>query len=238
MGAGINIELLNSKFDAVIVDVYNNRGYVDDAYDIAYLEKYLNLRTEKGVILLHCLDFMGTILASGLDIPMFPSVLTTMIRRIRSLVSEKIFIIPMWSSYLIWVGEPPKQLRIKSESVNWTDQFFRSRIYEITTVEIGIQNLQKPWTFDKITRSKNDLLMTLTKDNSGKMRKLQFLLDIMTPVLERGDKKEITEAIRLLSSNNYRSVAKNHMLSFLYALRLEWKKALRLLDNQYLFHRK
>lgn len=74
---------VNSRFDTIIVDVYDEKGYVDEAYDIEWIEKYLSFRNSEGKVVFHCIDMIGSILAANTPIPQTPTVLSTMVRRIR-----------------------------------------------------------------------------------------------------------------------------------------------------------
>lgn len=214
---------VESRYDTIIVDVYDEKGYVDDAYDTDWIKKYLSLRKNKGKVVFHCMDIIGSIIAANIPVPQTPTVLSTMVERIRKVTNEDIYIIPMWSSYLLWVGPPPHNISTEHKPLKWVDEFFKSRMNKIDKEE-SIPQLNKPWTYEKLQIVNKSIVDHLGNSNRDIYNKF---IDIMGPILQNKlTNKQLDQIINQLKETKQNELLDAYSLSFLYAMREHWAKAL------------
>lgn len=231
-----NIGNINSKFDLVMVDVYSAVGYVDDAYDIEWIKTFLSKRKSNGRIVFHCVDTVGSLIALGSSIPKLPSVLGTMLKRIRALTDDKIYIIPLWSSYLLWIGEPPFRIKTNKVSLEWLNRFLLARMIEIDLPEESSMVLPRPWTYTKISENDNVLLKRLEEIGGNSLVNLKSMTAIMGPVLNGSvEKRSIQSRIKEMNNTELFDTNKRHAQSFLSAMIKDWSEALDYLDDKIKF---
>lgn len=230
------VKKLNTKFDTILIDVYDEKGYVDDAYDTEWIKIFLSLRKEKGRLVFHCMDLTGSFLAAGIPLLLIPSVLSTMLKRIRAVTNENIYVVPLWSSYLLWIGEPPQKIKSSILPVQWVDLFFHSRMMPIETIDVNkLEAFSRPWTYERLEENNKSLLFELNRRAPFLLSKFNHLVQIMEPALQRNSTvQELETIIKTLSSSISENddVSSNHALSFLYAMIRNWSEAFRVLSKQ------
>lgn len=155
-----------------------------------------------------------------------------MVQRIKSLTDEPIFIVPLWSSYLIWIGERPKIIETEKASVKWLDSFLRSRMSKIDLQEgLFISELPVAWTYLYLESINKGLLSEVHVHAPEEFKKFTNLPNLMSPILTRTPSHtDITNIMHnLIKINNKASI---HAASFLSAITKNCDEAINLLDGQ------
>ena len=223
---------IHNQFDTIIIDVYDENGYVDAAYGVKAIETYLSLKKDNGRLVIHCLDILGTLLAAKVPLPTSPSILSTMIQRIKTLTDEYIYIVPLWSSYLIWVGPFPESIETEKKPVKWLDTFLKSRMNKIDLPEgHNISELTAPWSYLQLDKINKGIFIDLNTFAPEELKKINLLLNLMSPILKGNQsQKEIDSIINsLLETNNDASL---HAVSFILATIGNWADAFGVLEDK------
>ena len=215
------------KFDLIIVDVYDEKGYVSEAYDEQFFSLYLKLLRPNGRIVFHCVEFSGTLLATETEIKKVPSIFITMIMLIKSMTLKDIFVIPMWSSYLLWVGNLGEKIDSCYNEVRWLDLFFKNRIIPIIREVHNIPQIERPWTYTKIQEYEKSIIDNLFLEDPDVYYRLTEIIEIMGPLLNNKDKSlDYSTAEYSLKTLENKEHSIEHELSFIYALNKNWEKAM------------
>lgn len=223
------------KFDTIIIDVYDENGYVDDAYDVEWIENYLSLRKKNGKVVFHCMDIIGSLLAAEVPLPTTPTILSTMLQRIRTVTDEQIFIVPLWSSYLLWIGPHPNKIETVIPQVKWLDSFLRYRMNSIDIPDQNISVLSRPWTYTRIEEMNQCVFLELSKSEPVELERFNDLVQMMSPVLQgKSSINQINNIINTLSKSFIDNTGSNHALSFLFAMVGNWTDSFKVLEDQHL----
>ncbi|WP_226567858.1 class I SAM-dependent methyltransferase [Bacillus stratosphericus] len=223
---------IHNNFDTIIIDVYDENGYVDAAYGVEAIKTYLSLKKDNGRMVIHCLDILGTLLAAEVPLPTSSSILSTMIQRIKTVTDEPIYIVPLWSSYLIWVGPPPKSIETEKKPVKWLDTFLKSRMIKIDLPEgPNISELAVPWTYLQLEKINKGILLDLNTFAPEELKKFNILLNLVGPILKvKLSQKEINSIKNsLFEINNDASL---HAASFILATIGNWTDAFGVLEGK------
>ncbi len=157
--------LEEGSFDAILVDVYDNHGYVKSAYEEPWIHRYFNLLRAGGRLLLHCVDPTAMLLALNLPIP---GDLMSPLREWLTLHntwwgdSVEVYVVPLWTTYLVWFGPAPGPISepLPNPAATWIDQFFRKRFLPVYALP-GDEYRPRSWTFDALTNLEAEVLQTV-----------------------------------------------------------------------------
>lgn len=214
-----------TDFKTIIVDVYNEQGYVEEAYDTEWIEKYLSLKNKDGILILHCLDILGTLTAAGISIPKVSTILNSLISSVRKITNEEIYIVPLWTSYLLWIGPFPERIETNVKELKWLDKFFRLRMCSVESLGKDLPVLDTPWSYERLELVNTSIVESL-KENDNEYDKYSNLIKILSNVLQKEPTiDEIDKSIDMLENLNINSNAKIHLYSFLLAMQEEWGMA-------------
>ncbi|GGE69550.1 hypothetical protein [Priestia taiwanensis] len=223
---------IKSTFDTVIIDVYDEDGYVDDAYDVEWMKTYLSLRKKNGRVVFHCMDLLATLLAAEVPLPTTPTILSTMLHRIRSVTDEPVYIVPLWSSYLLWIGPPPERIETNIPHVQWLDSFLCSRM-KLVDVSESKSIFSRPWTYTNIAEVNSNVLLELKQSVPELLERFNTLVEVMGPVLQKPPTDDqIYSAINSLQGSALCEARNIHALSFLYAMLGNWQDSSKGLEEK------
>ncbi len=225
-------DLIKSKYDTIVIDVYDNRGYVDDAYDTEWISNFLKLRKNNGKVLFHCIDFTATLLAANITIPSIPSFLISMIKRIRLITKEPIYIVPLWSTYLVWIGPYPKKIHSKLPQIQWVDRFFRSRIRVINEINYDVEMIKKPWSYDVYEFTRLQMIKFLKEMVPKGMEKIHELKKMAEVFDNQQDIHKIDKIITYYKDNRKSRYEFNQIISVLYAMKGDWNNSMNFLEEK------
>ncbi|MFJ7407635.1 MULTISPECIES: class I SAM-dependent methyltransferase [unclassified Lysinibacillus] len=226
------LQSVHSDYDTIIVDVYNEQGYVEEAYDSVWIEKYLSLKKKDGIVILHCLDILGTLTAADISVPKVSTILNSLISSVRKLTNEEIYIVPLWTSYLLWIGPVPRRIDTNVEELNWLDKFFRLRLCQVDILNNDLPVLDTPWSYQRINQVNSSIVESLKELDYSEYDKYSNLIKILSNVLQKEPTiDEINMSIDMLENLNIGANPKIHLYSFLLAMKEEWVNAENVLDD-------
>ena len=101
---------------------------------------------------------------------------------------KDIFVIPMWSSYLLWVGNLGEKIDSCYNEVRWLDLFFKNRIIPIIREVHNIPQIERPWTYTKIQDYEKSIIDNLFLEDPDVYYRLTEIIEIMGPLLNNKDK--------------------------------------------------
>lgn len=142
------------QFDAVVVDLYNNNGYVEEAYSAEILASAVALLTSRGVIILNCFDPAAKYLSFGLTFePPLPSPALAVAHRIAALGLE-VTVHPQWSSMAV-VGKrynrgSNQDLCLKSSPLRWLNLFNLATSKRIEEMQATLTPMSSDYTFEAL----------------------------------------------------------------------------------------
>jgi len=147
------------KFDLILVDVYNFKGYVENIY------KDMELLNEKlysnGVIAFHCLDPMIKYSSFNFRFNELRPSPSYEISSLASLYFDNVYTIPLWTSSLILAEKNELTLfkHINSKSTfelnkiyNWLDKFYKFRISKFNKLEDTFTRFKAPLDYKFIEK--------------------------------------------------------------------------------------
>ena len=162
------------QFDAIMIDVYSDQGYVQELYDAPLLRRLAARLTPHGVVLLHCLDPMMKFPSFRVVMPELPpSPSCTVARHLASLGMD-VAVYPMWSTALVAASRDPRSLDWPPSAGSpggraaeaWSDQFFASRRMSIEVLERFVAPLDGEWSYANLARLDGRNTATLVKARS------------------------------------------------------------------------
>ncbi len=226
------LQNIHSDFDTIIVDVYNEYGYVEEAYDSKWIEKYLALKKKDGIVILHCLDILGTLTAADISVPKCPTILNSLISSVRKLTNDELYIVPLWTSYLLWIGPFPKKIETNVAELKWLDTFFRLRVCPVDVLDQDLLILDTPWSYQKLEQVNSSIVESLKEQDCTEYNKYSNFIKILSNVLQKEPTiDKINLSLDMLEKINIDSNAKIHLYSFLLAMKEEWIMAEDVLDD-------
>lgn len=219
--------LEKGSFDAVVIDVYDHRGYVKPAYEEPWIHRYLELVRKGGRLLLHCIDPTATLLALNLPIP---ATVASPLRELLTLrdiafgAAVEVYIIPLWTTYLVWIGPAPDPISdpLCSPAVAWLDKFLRKRLLPIPALP-GDTYSPRSWAPSILGELETAVMQTTFQRMAWLQPLTVQLFDELEKVLRpraQYSGKDIDDILLNLANLGGRTVlAKHYAVSFLHTLK-------------------
>ncbi|MBI3660951.1 hypothetical protein HY230_10855 [Candidatus Acetothermia bacterium] len=167
-----------SHFDAIIVDVYDDKGYVNELYRLPGLKHLLSCLSDRGTLVLHCLDPMMKFRSLGSLISPPPESATLRIMEEILQLGLQTCIYPSWTSAMIVASSKSldsngsirwaqKLLGVETANpLRWLNAHLRSRLMTPVCFRQDLRSGITCGTFQELyaeeARCKNNLIEVLT----------------------------------------------------------------------------
>lgn len=119
------------RFDAVLVDAYDEQGFVQELYSPPLLDRLAGLLTPGGRLLLHCADPAVKYAAFHLRLPRKPASVTYSVASHLAAAGLTVRIYPLWSTALVEaIAGPQSASQFPADAplpLQWLDAFFSAR---------------------------------------------------------------------------------------------------------------
>jgi spermidine synthase len=156
-------------FDAIVVDVYDEHGYVRELYDPPLLRRLVRLLSPGGVLLLHCLDPMAKFPAFRMVMPERPFSPSCSVAQHLASLGMQVAAYPMWSSMLIASARDPLALDWSTArpaadqdlALAWSRQFHARRHTSLAELQRFLQPLEGAYSCAHLERLDGEYLVRL-----------------------------------------------------------------------------
>lgn len=150
------------KFDTVIVDLYDECGFVQEVYRPPLIQRLASFLSPQGILLMHCLDPAVKYLALNLVLPRnIPSTSYTVASDLGALAME-VEVYPLWSSALVLahrskekddVPEPElREAKKASVELQWLSKFLAARRRTVQDLSNQCARLDDAYTYTVLER--------------------------------------------------------------------------------------
>lgn len=159
-------------FDAIIVDVYDEHGYVQELY-ADQLSQLVDHLTPDGVLLLHCLDPMAKFAALRVVMPRRPPSPSCSTAQHLVSLGMSVAVYPMWSTALIASSRDPGALDESSPgrpsdrdadddaALAWSSQYYASRHTPLSELERFLAPLDGEYSYANLQHLERHYLAVL-----------------------------------------------------------------------------
>ncbi|MHA4096140.1 spermidine synthase [Bacillus cereus] len=168
------------KYDAIVIDLYDDNGPVNDLYTDAYINKLKEMLTPNGMLLYHCIDPTSKYILFDLvsHIKKMPSFSYT----VSSLLAENfqyVYNIPFTTSSLVFASNRDLEFSIRNSqepSIQWLNIFFQNRTLTNEYLSNFVTKTTFPLTYERINKPEqsflNILIESFTEPYSNEILKI------------------------------------------------------------------
>lgn len=153
------------RFDVVVVDAYDNQGFVQELYTPPLLERLAGLLTPGGRLLLHCADPAVKYAAFHLRLPRKPASVTASVASDLARIGLTVRIFPLWSTALIEaVAGPAPALPFPEGAplpLQWLDAFLSLRGRSLEDFGQFVDRYDGPYQYAALDQMDNRALFML-----------------------------------------------------------------------------
>ncbi|WP_335870916.1 spermidine synthase [Bacillus sp. 2205SS5-2] len=149
------------EYDAIVIDLYNDKGLVEEMYKINKLSYLFNKLSENGSIYLHCFEpalrFEAFNIFFSEKIPSISFTLAQDITRMGGFSN----IIRYWTSSLLIASKQPTSIdnnyswEINSEEIKWLDEFLLSKEKNILSLDEQYTIFTEGYSFSELYKVDN-----------------------------------------------------------------------------------
>lgn len=213
--ARLFVKETQKKFDAVIVDVYDGQGFVQELYRPPLLHRLLDLISNRGMLLIHCLDPAIKYLALNLVLPGHARSVSYTVANALEALSMNVRIYPLWSSALVlarrgvrgveWHNHGVEPIQEAPVELQWLNDFLARRRKSVKDLSEDLSFIHDDYTYQNLERLDATNLRTLTSSAPCEVRGMlagtlglhctpESMAPVSEPVLERDEDglKELT----------------------------------------------